>query len=87
LQYLAGKWSAPDAIGSILNSVSCPTASFCMALDLGDALTYSNGKWPAPVSIDPNGTTLNSVSCPTASFCMAVDQDGNSLSYNPVAQP
>jgi len=86
LQYLAGKWSAPTSIGGIFNSVSCPTASFCMALDLGDALHYSNGRRSVIDSIDPNGT-LSSVSCPTTSFCMAVDNNGNSLTYNPVAQP
>jgi hypothetical protein len=64
-----------------ISSNSCPTTSFCMAVDSnGRSLSYSRGKWSAPDSIDPYGI-LNSVSCPTTSFCMAVDSNGVSLSY------
>ena len=41
-----------DASGS-LTSVSCPTASFCAAVDYdGDVLTYNGSSWSSPESID-----------------------------------
>ena len=56
-----------------LDSVSCPTASFCAAVDeSGYALTYDGSSWSKPVSIEPSGAP-GAVSCPTASFCAAVD--------------
>jgi hypothetical protein len=65
-----------------LTSVSCPTSSFCMAVDSnGHAITYSNGTWSSPQSIDSN-SYLTSVSCPTTSFCMAVDLYGNAITYS-----
>ena len=76
-------WSAPQDIdsttGVAIRSVSCATASFCVAVDTaGNALTYNGTHWTAPTSID--GTTqLNSVSCATTSFCVAVDSDGTAL--------
>jgi hypothetical protein len=80
-------WSSPVSLygysgAGFLSSVSCPSASFCMAVDgSGNALSYNGSAWSTPVSI--NGTnSLNSVSCPSASFCMAVDGSGNALSYN-----
>jgi hypothetical protein len=66
-----------------LNSVSCSSGSFCVAVDgNGNALTFNGSSWSAPTSIDPNGQGLSSVSCPTSSFCMAVDGAGNALTYN-----
>jgi hypothetical protein len=53
-----------------------------MAVDLaGNALTYTNGTWSSPQSIDSNND-LSSVSCPLTSFCMAVDNNGNALTYS-----
>ena len=75
-------WSAPQEVAPnlALSSVSCPTASFCMAVGSdnfnGYALTDTAGTWSAPQEVAPN-VDLNSVSCPTASFCMAVGQDGS----------
>src|ERR1019366_3194297 len=67
-----------------LESVSCPTTSFCVAVDeSGYVLTYNGSSWSSPDEIDPGtGQTLTSVSCPTASFCVAVDMMGNVLTYN-----
>jgi len=84
-----GTWSAPDHIdpnidrlGVFAWSVSCPTTTFCMAMDnAGNALTYSNGTWSAPDHIDPNHSLI-SVSCPTTTFCMVVDGGGNALTYS-----
>ncbi|MCL4448303.1 MAG: IPT/TIG domain-containing protein [Actinobacteria bacterium] len=80
-------WSAPTTIDTTispsnsLNSVSCPSATFCVAVDgNGNALTYNGTSWSSPTNID--GTNqLHSVSCVSASFCMAVG-GGNVLTYN-----
>ena len=83
---IASGWSQGKLIdplhggGGGLNSVSCPTASFCITVDrMGDFLTYNGSSWSSPDEIDQNG--LYSVSCPTASFCAAVDGKGNALTY------
>jgi hypothetical protein len=67
-----------------LNGVSCPSASFCVAVgsysdtsDRIDAmlLVRSGGSWTAaeaPAPIDATDPTLSAVSCPSASFCTAV---------------
>jgi hypothetical protein len=62
--------------------VSCPSASFCVAVDInGHALTYNGSSWSAPVSIDAVG--LFSVSCPSSSFCAAVNViNGDAVTYN-----
>lgn len=68
-----------------LSAVSCPTTTFCAAVDAsGNALTYNGHTWTNPVSIDPNnsGLSLDSISCPTSTFCVAVDQAGNAFTFN-----
>ena len=72
-------WSAPVAVDNVqlpsgpsLNAVSCPTTSFCMAVDgNGNAFTWNGATWSRPISVDSN-ITFHSVSCPLASFCMAI---------------
>ncbi len=81
-------WSAPQSVDPTyphLVSVSCPSASFCVAVDYsGHALTYNGTAWSAPVDID-GSNLLRSVSCPSASFCAAVDGNGHALTYNGTA--
>jgi hypothetical protein len=85
--YNGTSWSAPTKIADRLNAVSCPTSSFCVAVDSsGDALTYNGTSWSAPTKIDGNNV-LRSVSCPTSTFCVAVDQNGNALTYAPPTTP
>jgi RHS repeat-associated protein len=76
-----GPWDDVDGDHSLL-SVSCPTTTFCMAVDLeGGAVEYNGSTWTTFPSIDgSNG--LESVSCPTTTFCMAVDDAGNIGSFN-----
>jgi hypothetical protein len=81
--------SYADARTGVLDSVSCPTASFCAAVDgNGNALTtdgtfgWRGPRWGQPVTIDPIAGILTSVSCPSASFCMAVDTNGYALQWN-----
>jgi len=63
--------------------VSCPSTSFCVAVDeKGNALTYNGSAWSAPSAIDGSNGNLSSVSCASASFCVAVDVAGNARTYN-----
>ena len=74
------RWSAPTDIdgSNTLNSVACPTASFCVAVDnAGNALTWNGTSWSAPRDIDP-GHDLDSVSCSSSNFCVAVAPAGDS---------
>jgi hypothetical protein len=73
-----------------LNAVSCPSVSFCAAVDVqGNVLTSANPGAAAPVwkslRIDDQAPLI-AVSCPSQSFCAAVDQGGNVVvSTNPAA--
>ena len=81
--YDGAVWNAPTEIDGSqqLDSVSCPTASFCVAVDGGgSAVTFDGTAWSVPIDVDPRNS-LSSVSCPSASFCVAVDTSGSALSY------
>ena len=64
-----------------MRSVSCPSASFCMAVDQygNDALTFNGSSWSAPVRVGPASMRdeLTSVSCSSATWCVAVDTLGH----------
>lgn len=63
-------------------SISCASASDCVAVDNGgNAFTFNGSSWSAPDAIDPNNA-LTSVSCASASFCVAVALDGNVFTYD-----
>src|SRR6266567_3090472 len=65
-------------------SVSCPSASFCMAvLGSGYAAMYDGTTWSKPSLLSSSGGEPDSVSCPTVSFCMAVDaRDSSAFLFN-----
>jgi Divergent InlB B-repeat domain len=77
----AAAQSIGDATNTI-NGVSCPSVSFCAAVDAqGYALVTST---PAVASswqraYLPSGPPLSAISCPSASFCVAVDTTGNAF--------
>ena len=95
-------WSivpGPSVIGSqgnVLNSVSCVSSNFCVAV--GD---FSNGSSLQTLAIQWNGTawtvmpspntsallvnTLTSVSCVSSSFCVAVGYYDNGADLQPLA--
>jgi RHS repeat-associated protein len=78
------KWSSPasfDAAGAP-EFVSCPSSSFCMAVDgSGNDLTWNGTIWSAATNFD--GTNMvTSVSCRASNFCIAVDDAGNAFTYN-----
>jgi hypothetical protein len=83
-------WSAPaafDLANGFLASVSCPSASLCVAVDeFGNVATSTDptggpSTW-STASIDGSndqGFIPWTVSCPTTSLCVAVDGDGNAV--------
>lgn len=79
-------WSpmaAVDPHGGGLVAVSCPSSSFCAAVDkAGNVVTYHGSSWSAASPVDPGGKGLESVSCPSSSFCAAADNAGNVLTYH-----
>jgi hypothetical protein len=89
--YDGATWSKPSLLspsGGEPDSVSCPTVSFCMAVDALDssAFLFNGSRWsPAPGINDPAPTTqagLASVSCSSPSFCAAVDNGSNAFTFN-----
>ncbi|MDA0179588.1 putative Ig domain-containing protein [Solirubrobacter phytolaccae] len=65
--------------GVYLIDISCPTASFCLAMD-SDAKAYTkvgSGTWSAAVDSTVPGTAYRQrVSCVTATYCLAAGYDG-----------
>jgi hypothetical protein len=95
LTYDGKTWSAPDLLEPAklvgidrfigqpaLASVSCPTPTFCAAVDpSGNVFTFDGTVWSAPRSVDAQGLTRNAigvtaVSCPTPQTCTAADELG-----------
>lgn len=77
-------WGPPTTFdpGHAPQSVSCPSPTFCAAVDdAGRAVVYEDGSWAAPIDVD-GAVPISSVSCPNARFCAAVDQAGNAIVYN-----
>jgi hypothetical protein len=72
-----------DARAGVLASISCPTRTFCAAVDEnGNALTWNGWRWSAPALLDPIAGVFTSVSCASASFCAAVDGNGYAFEWN-----
>jgi hypothetical protein len=67
--------------------VSCPSATFCVAVGSdGAAMGWNGASWSAPQSIDPNLANkgrpflgIDAVSCPSASLCVAVAANGTAV--------
>lgn len=80
-------WSGQlvDPHGDGFTAISCPTSSFCAAID-GDkrALLWHGTSWSAPTTIDRGGSSdrVTSVSCASAAFCVAVDAGGRAITYD-----
>jgi hypothetical protein len=78
-----------------LDWVSCPTTTFCMAVDAysGSAYTWNGSSWSGPTRADPSslsGSNLGSLSCATPTFCMifafeASDSDSETQTIDAVA--
>ena len=79
----APQWLAASTVDSTrsVKATSCPTSSFCAAVDTsGYATIYNGTSWSTPSDID-GSHALESVSCTSSTFCKAVDNDGNVLTY------
>jgi hypothetical protein len=71
-------WSAPQPIGNggSINSIACPTTTFCAAVDSnGDVLTTTDpaggpSAWTTTL-VGTSSLGFNSISCPTTSLCVA----------------
>jgi hypothetical protein len=65
-------------------SVSCPSASFCVAvLASGFAAVYNGTTWSRPVTLSSAAGQPGSVSCPSTRFCLAVDAlDSSAFLFN-----
>jgi hypothetical protein len=79
--YPLGHPPPPTSPSNTLTSVSCPTSSFCAAVDEeGNVWENTSGTWTMQVA-DP-GNEVYSISCTSSSFCVAVDNVGNALIYD-----
>jgi hypothetical protein len=85
--YWHGPWTVDEMVGAP-SGISCPSSTFCMAVDYaGDALTFDGSKWSPPNFVEaPNWAdhafAFVGVSCPTTTFCMAIDGDGYARTWN-----
>ena len=62
-----------------LTGVSCPTTTFCRAVDSdGRVFGFNGTTWSPGVTID-KGHGLTAISCPTTTYCVAVDRAGNAF--------
>jgi hypothetical protein len=74
--------AADQQLAGILSPVSCPSASFCMAVDTNgyalrwNGVSWSQPTWSAPRQVDQNGGGLTAVSCRPGGYCVATDYDG-----------
>lgn len=82
-------WSSPAPILPVdqgqaeFDSVSCPTAIFCMAVSVQDlAESFNGSSWGVSTSLEIPSGYLTSVSCATSAFCVAVGNYGYALTYS-----
>ncbi len=73
--------------GGVIANLSCPSPSFCAAVDGRDVIQFDGSTWSAPDLVDivvssrpPN--ELDAVSCTSSSFCVAIDSLGAYTVYN-----
>ena len=82
--FTGSAWLAPVTVSSAdkINSLSCPSDSFCMAVSVaGLAYTYSASGWSSPANAD-EPIPLVDVSCAGTAFCVAVSNTGRAYFYN-----
>ena len=77
-------WSSPlqiDAQGGGINSISCVSSTFCVAVDnSGNWLEYQSGIWSKPTNFD--SVPVIGVSCVSSTFCVAIDLANQALVFN-----
>lgn len=70
-------WTTPTTVdaAAALSYVSCPSATFCLAIDSNaDYLLFDGTSWsaPQPIGATAYSYTLYGLSCASAALCMAV---------------
>ena len=75
-----------DASGATLDSLACPSATFCLALvgrgtDSIDVLTYAEGHWSTAVGVAKVSGSM-ALSCASTVFCVAAGHDQHILMYD-----
>ena len=61
-----------------INSLSCPTKSFCVGVENDEYADIWNGfRWTRTPELLPYTGQFKAVSCASPRFCVAVDADGN----------
>lgn len=73
--------------GGGLDSIACPTTTFCLAADeSGSVVTWNGTTWSARQPVLPSATEYPGmgtfVSCPNAQFCMIMNGDGDYATYS-----
>jgi len=77
-------WTAPgDVDAQPLDSLACPSAALCVAVDRGGGVLWSTDPAGGPdawsrADVDESNE-LTSVSCPSTVLCVAVDAAGNAI--------
>ncbi|MBP6918021.1 MAG: hypothetical protein KBB94_03820, partial [Legionellaceae bacterium] len=75
-------WDSAAISPDQLTAISCPSTSFCMAVDTdGTAFRYDGLNWTSADKID-TGHSFKSVSCASSDHCIAVDNSGYAFLYN-----
>jgi hypothetical protein len=81
LTFDGATWTTHSSVGGTggFSSVSCTSATFCLALDVNGAyVTYNGSAWTSPTNATGG---ISVVSCVSSAFCLAVDADGRSRTY------
>ena len=91
---LGGPWSGQEPVDANgqLDSISCPSATFCLASDAGGSVvTWNGAAWSGPNRVIPAATEYpgigTTVSCPSPQFCMVLNSDGDYATYSGSATP
>jgi hypothetical protein len=67
----------PVLLDSSLESISCPSAIWCVAVDSsGNALELEDGMWSKPAHVTSGDESFTSVSCAAVERCVAVGDQG-----------
>jgi len=79
-------WSKPTALvpglTAAMDAISCPTTTFCVAIDAGgNQYTFNGTTWTPQANID-NAGTAQAISCTTSHFCLMADLSGNVATFN-----
>lgn len=83
-RYDGANWTTPITVDprgtGHLGSVSCPTSTFCAAVDSGGYVTTFDGTtWSTPVSL---GVVVDRLSCGSTSLCVALGSSGSIARYD-----